>query len=155
VRSVRNEDIKYILTPCGNFNKLDDNNNNNNNCNNIYNNNNNNNVVIIIIIYIWSAKRYSGPQLIRYGKPLRCTLVSTLRQPTIDILYTLDSASNYSAIQKLKPWLHTHSKYIFKLFKWWKLLLFFKRILASGRLQHGRHLFKWGQPLEYSWLQFY
>jgi hypothetical protein len=24
---------------------------------------------------------------------------------TIDILYTLDSASNYSAIQKLKPWL--------------------------------------------------
>jgi hypothetical protein len=26
---------------------------------------------------------------------------------TIDILYTLDSASNYSAIQKLKPWLQT------------------------------------------------
>jgi hypothetical protein len=26
---------------------------------------------------------------------------------TIDILYTLDSASNYSAIQKLKPWLRT------------------------------------------------
>jgi hypothetical protein len=25
----------------------------------------------------------------------------------IDILYTLDSASNYSAIQKLKPWLQT------------------------------------------------
>jgi hypothetical protein len=24
----------------------------------------------------------------------------------IDILYTLDSASNYSTIQKLKPWLH-------------------------------------------------
>jgi hypothetical protein len=24
---------------------------------------------------------------------------------SIDILYTLDSASNYSAIQKLKPWL--------------------------------------------------
>jgi hypothetical protein len=26
---------------------------------------------------------------------------------TIDILYILDSASNYSAIQKLKPWLQT------------------------------------------------
>jgi hypothetical protein len=26
---------------------------------------------------------------------------------TIDILYTLDSASNYSTIQKLKPWLQT------------------------------------------------
>jgi hypothetical protein len=26
---------------------------------------------------------------------------------TIDIIYTLDSASNYSAIQKLKPWLQT------------------------------------------------
>jgi hypothetical protein len=26
---------------------------------------------------------------------------------TIDILYTLDSASNYPAIQKLKPWLQT------------------------------------------------
>jgi hypothetical protein len=85
--------------------------------------------------------------------------------PPIDILYTLDSASNYSAIQKLKPWLQTqdvpmkwedsyvfyflnreqtYSKYIFKLFKWWKLLLFFKRLLASGKLQHGRHLFKWG-----------
>jgi hypothetical protein len=25
----------------------------------------------------------------------------------IDIIYTLDSASNYSAIQKLKPWLQT------------------------------------------------
>jgi hypothetical protein len=25
----------------------------------------------------------------------------------IDILYTLDSASNYSAMQKLKPWLQT------------------------------------------------
>jgi hypothetical protein len=25
----------------------------------------------------------------------------------IDILYILDSASNYSAIQKLKPWLQT------------------------------------------------
>jgi hypothetical protein len=25
----------------------------------------------------------------------------------IDILYTLDSASNYSAIQKLKPWLQS------------------------------------------------
>jgi hypothetical protein len=25
----------------------------------------------------------------------------------IDILYTLDSASNYSEIQKLKPWLQT------------------------------------------------
>ena len=25
----------------------------------------------------------------------------------IDILYTLDSASNYPAIQKLKPWLQT------------------------------------------------
>jgi hypothetical protein len=25
----------------------------------------------------------------------------------IDILYTQDSASNYSAIQKLKPWLQT------------------------------------------------
>jgi hypothetical protein len=23
-RSVRNENIKYILTPCGNFNKLDE-----------------------------------------------------------------------------------------------------------------------------------
>jgi hypothetical protein len=27
--------------------------------------------------------------------------------PTIDILYTLDSASNYSAIQKSKPWLQS------------------------------------------------
>jgi hypothetical protein len=79
----------------------------------------------------------------------------------IDILYTLDSASNYSTIQKLKPWLQTqdipmkwedsyvfyflnYSKYIFKLFKWWKLLLFFKPLLASGKHQHGRHLFKWG-----------
>jgi hypothetical protein len=26
---------------------------------------------------------------------------------TIDILYTLDSAANYSAIQKLKPWLQS------------------------------------------------
>jgi hypothetical protein len=26
---------------------------------------------------------------------------------TIDIIYTLDSASNYSVIQKLKPWLQT------------------------------------------------
>jgi hypothetical protein len=62
----------------------------------------------------------------------------------IDLLYTLDSASNYSAIQKLKPWLQSqvvpmkwedsyvfyflnrelNSKYIFKPFKWWKLLLF-------------------------------
>jgi hypothetical protein len=31
-----------------------------------------------------------------------------LRLQAIDILYTLDSASNYSAIQKLKPpWLQT------------------------------------------------
>jgi hypothetical protein len=68
------------------------------------------------------------------------------------IHYSLDSASNYSTIQKLKPWLQTqdipmkwetYSKYIFKLFKLWKLLLFFKRLLASGKYQHGRHLFKW------------
>jgi hypothetical protein len=32
---------------------------------------------------------------------------STLHILPIDILYTLDSASNYSAIQKLKPWLQT------------------------------------------------
>jgi hypothetical protein len=32
---------------------------------------------------------------------------SIVRIRTIDILYTLDSASNYSAIQKLKPWLQT------------------------------------------------
>jgi hypothetical protein len=79
--------------------------------------------------------------------------------------YTLDSASNYSTIQKLKPWLQTQDipmkwedssvfyflilntelKYlnILKLFKWWKLL-FFKRLLASGKHQHDRHLFKWG-----------
>jgi hypothetical protein len=31
----------------------------------------------------------------------------TLHTLSIDILYTLDSASNYSAIQKLKPWLQT------------------------------------------------
>jgi hypothetical protein len=31
----------------------------------------------------------------------------TLHADCIDILYTLDSASNYSAIQKLKPWLQT------------------------------------------------
>jgi hypothetical protein len=31
----------------------------------------------------------------------------TTRVILIDILYTLDSASNYSAIQKLKPWLQT------------------------------------------------
>jgi hypothetical protein len=30
-----------------------------------------------------------------------------IRVATIDILYTLDSASNYFAIQKLKPWLQT------------------------------------------------
>jgi hypothetical protein len=30
-----------------------------------------------------------------------------VQAPIIDILYTLDSASNYSAIQKLKPWLLT------------------------------------------------
>jgi hypothetical protein len=30
-----------------------------------------------------------------------------MRVSIIDILYTLDSASNYSAIQKLKPWLQT------------------------------------------------
>jgi hypothetical protein len=29
--------------------------------------------------------------------------VATNLQQTIDILYTLDSASNYSAMQKLKP----------------------------------------------------
>jgi hypothetical protein len=56
---------------------------------------------------------------------------------TIDILYTLDSASNYSAIQKLKPWLQTpdipmkwEDSYVFyflnrelniksNTFKWW------------------------------------
>jgi hypothetical protein len=30
-----------------------------------------------------------------------------LKLRIIDILYTLDSASNYSAIQKLKPWLQS------------------------------------------------
>ena len=39
------------------------------------------------------------PQLKQYGK--------LIHADTIDILYTLDSASNYSAIQKLKPWLQT------------------------------------------------
>jgi hypothetical protein len=34
-------------------------------------------------------------------------IVSLRRRFTIDILYTLDSASNYSTIQKLKPWLQT------------------------------------------------
>ena len=34
--------------------------------------------------------------------PLYNTVYSSLVQP-IDILYTLDSASNYSTIQKLKP----------------------------------------------------
>jgi hypothetical protein len=29
------------------------------------------------------------------------------QENTIDILYTLDSASNYSAIKKLKPWLQS------------------------------------------------
>jgi hypothetical protein len=33
--------------------------------------------------------------------------IHTIPDPSIDILYTLDSASNYSAIQKLKPWLQT------------------------------------------------
>jgi hypothetical protein len=56
------------------------------------------------------------------------------------IHYSLDSASNYSTIQKLKPWLQTqdipmkwetYSKYIFKLFKLWKLLLFFKRLFSE------------------------
>jgi hypothetical protein len=35
---------------------------------------------------------------------LRCRLI---RAANIDILYTLDSASNYSEIQKLKPWLQS------------------------------------------------
>jgi hypothetical protein len=34
-------------------------------------------------------------------------LFSIQPMSTIDILYTLDSASNYSAIQKLKLWLQT------------------------------------------------
>ena len=25
-----------------------------------------------------------------------------------------------------------------------KVIVVFKRLLASGKLQHGRHLFKWG-----------
>jgi hypothetical protein len=36
-----------------------------------------------------------------------------------------------------------------------KVIVVFKRLLASGKLQHGRHLFKWELPLEYFWLQFY
>jgi hypothetical protein len=36
-----------------------------------------------------------------------------------------------------------------------KVIVVFKRLLASGNDQHGRHPFKWGKPLEYSWLQFY
>ena len=35
-----------------------------------------------------------------------------------------------------------------------KVIVVFKRLLASGNDQHGRHLFKWGYPLECSWLQF-
>jgi hypothetical protein len=31
----------------------------------------------------------------------------SVRKAAIDILYTLDSASNYSVIQKLKPWLQS------------------------------------------------
>jgi hypothetical protein len=89
----------------------------------------------------------------QYSRIVGALGVIAQQNKIIDILYTLDSASNYSAIQKLKPWLQTqdipmkweiYSKYIFKLFKWWKLLLFFKRLLASGKLQHCVHLFKWG-----------
>jgi hypothetical protein len=45
----------------------------------------------------------------------------------IDILYTLDSASNYSAIQKLKPWLQTQDI----LMKWedWYVFYFLNREL--------------------------
>jgi hypothetical protein len=46
-------------------------------------------------------------------------------QVPIDILYTLDSASNYSAIQKSKPWLQTQDipmkwedSYVFYFFNW-------------------------------------
>jgi hypothetical protein len=35
------------------------------------------------------------------------TCSATTPSKSIDILYTLDSASNYSAIQKLKPWLQS------------------------------------------------
>jgi hypothetical protein len=38
----------------------------------------------------------------------------------IDILYTLDSASNYSAIQKLKPWLQSQVVPM----KWEKIRIF-------------------------------
>jgi hypothetical protein len=33
--------------------------------------------------------------------------VNKMATKSIDILYTLDSASNYSAIKKMKPWLQT------------------------------------------------
>ena len=36
-----------------------------------------------------------------------------------------------------------------------KVIVVFKCLYVSGKLQYGRHLFKWGKPLEYSWLQFY
>jgi hypothetical protein len=36
-----------------------------------------------------------------------------------------------------------------------KVIVVFKRLLASGNDQHSRHLFKSGKPMEYSRLQFY
>ena len=36
------------------------------------------------------------------------------------------------------------SQSAFRIYKCYIIMLFFKRLLASGKLQHGRHLFKWG-----------
>jgi hypothetical protein len=72
----------------------------------IHNNNHNNNLshqnfqVKSIPYIIRNFSRYLTTS------PLHNTSRYLLVQ-LIDILYTLDSASNYSAIQKLKPWLQT------------------------------------------------
>ena len=57
---------------------------------------------------LWTiiAQAYVNQTSEIYPHCIRGELAKAMVMP-IDILYTLDSASNYSAIQKLKPWLQS------------------------------------------------
>jgi hypothetical protein len=55
------------------------------------------------MVNVRNTDTYRGKKIKLYNYISELYLLAT-NVDTIDILYTLDSASNYSAIQKLKPW---------------------------------------------------
>jgi hypothetical protein len=70
-----------------------------------------------------------------------------VKSQPIDISYTLDSASKYSAIQKLKPWLQTQDipmkwedSYVFKWHLFMQMGVTAEIFLASNLLKEMRYL---------------